>query len=61
MWHNSGVGGESLGSIPGFNPWVQSLGSIPGSGRSPGGGNGNLLMSLPREFKGQRNLVGYSL
>ena len=23
--------------------WVQSLGSIPGSGRSPGGGNGNLL------------------
>ena len=30
------------------------LGSIPGLGRSPGGGCG-----LPREFHGQRSLVGY--
>ena len=35
--------------------------SIPGSGRSPGVGNGNLLQySLPGKFQGQRNLEGYS-
>ena len=33
------------------------MGSIPGSGRSPGGGNGN---PLPGESHGQRSLVGYS-
>ena len=30
---------------------------IPGSGRSPGGGNGN---PLPGKFHGQRSLAGYS-
>ena len=36
-------------------------GSIPGSGRSPGGGQSNPTpVFLPREFHGQRNLVGYS-
>ena len=35
------------------------LGSIPGSGRSPGGGHGNPLM--PGECHGQRSLAGYSL
>ena len=34
------------------------LGSISGSGRSPGEGNGNPL--LPGESLGQRSLVGYS-
>ena len=33
-------------------------GSIPGSGRSPGEGNGNPL--LPGELCGQRSLAGYS-
>ena len=35
---------------------------IPGSGRSPGVGNGNPLTPafLPEESHGQRNLVGYS-
>ena len=33
-------------------------GLIPGSERYPGEGNGNPL--LPREFHGQRSLVGYS-
>ena len=34
---------------------------IPGSGRSPGGGNGNLLRySLPGKSHGQMSLVGYS-
>ena len=32
---------------------------IPGSGKSPGEGNGNSLQ-LPGEFHGQRSLVGYS-
>ena len=37
---------------------AEDLGSIPGSGRSPGEGNGNPL--LPGEAHGQRSLVGYS-
>ena len=34
---------------------------IPGSGRSPGKGNGNPLQSSRLENHGQRSLVGYSL
>ena len=37
---------------------VGDPGSIPGSGRSPGEGNGN--PRLPGKFHGWRNLVGYS-
>ena len=37
-----------------------NTGSIPGSGRSPGEGNGYLLVSLPGESHEQRSLVGYS-
>ena len=33
-------------------------GSVPGSGRSPGEGNGNPVF-LPGEFHGQKSLVGY--
>ena len=37
------------------------LGSIPGLGRSPGGGNGKPLQySCLENPHGQRNLVGYS-
>ena len=37
------------------------LGLIPGLGRSPGEGNGNLLQySCLENSKGQRSLVGYS-
>ena len=37
------------------------LGSIPGSGRSPGEGNGNPTpVLLPGESHGGRSLVGYS-
>ena len=40
---------------------VRDLSSIPGSGRSPGGGHGNPSpVFLPRESHGQRSLVGYS-
>ena len=36
-------------------------GSIPGSGRSPGEGNGlPTAVFLPGEFRGQRSLAGYS-
>ena len=38
------------------------LGSIPGLGRSPGGGHSNQLQYYCRENPhGQRSLVGYSL
>ena len=37
------------------------MGSIPGSGRSPGQGNGNPLQySCLENPNGQRNLMGYS-
>ena len=37
------------------------LGSIPGLGRSPGGGRGNPLQcSCPENPHGQRSLAGYS-
>ena len=40
---------------------VGDLGSIPGSGRSPGEGNGNpLQLLLLGKSHGQRSLVGYS-
>ena len=35
-------------------------GSFPGSGRSLGEGNGNVLIFLPGKSHRQRNLVGYS-
>ena len=41
---------------------IRDVGSIPGSGRSPGGGHGNPTpLFLPGESHGQRNLVGYRL
>ena len=36
------------------------LGSIPGLGRSPAEGNGNLLQYSCLEFHGQRSLEGYN-
>ena len=45
------------------NPPVKKVdaGSIPGSGRSPREGNGNLTpVFLPGEFHGKASLVGYS-
>ena len=40
---------------------IRDAGSIPGLGRSPGGGHGNPNpVSLPGESHGQRSLVGYS-
>ena len=40
---------------------AKDAGSIPGLGRSPGGGNGNpLSVFLLGKFHGQRSLAGYS-
>ena len=40
---------------------VRDTGSIPGSGRSPAGGHGNLFHAeLSGEFHGQTSLAGYS-
>ena len=39
---------------------VGDLGSIPGSGRSPGEGNSNSLQYSSGESHGQRSLAGYS-
>ena len=39
---------------------VEDLGSIPGSGRSPGEGNGNPLQDFCLQSHEQRTLEGYS-
>ena len=39
---------------------ITDVGSIPGLGRSPRGGNGNPLQFLPEKSYGQRSLAGYS-
>ena len=40
---------------------AKDIGLIPGLGRYPGVGNGNLLQYfLPGKFHGQRSLAGYS-
>ena len=51
-------GGSGVKNLP-VN--VGDAGSIPGSGRSPGEGNGNgLQYSCLGKSHGQRSLVGYS-
>ena len=48
-------------NLPAYAGGAREGGSIPGSGRSPGGGNGNPLQSSCSENPlGQRSLVGYS-
>ena len=52
---NTGFPGSSDGKVSAYN--AGDLGSIPGSGRSPGDGNGNTLQYSPGKSRG---LVGYS-
>ena len=54
---NEGFPGGSVVKNPPAN--TKHLGSIPGLGRSPGGGNGNPLQ-YSCLGNGQRSLVGYS-
>ena len=56
--YNLGFPGGSDGKESVCN--AGDLGSVPGSGRSPGEGNGNPPVFLPGESYGQRSLVGYS-
>ena len=39
---------------------IRDAGSVPGSGRSPGGGHGTPV-NLSGESRGQRSLMGYCL
>ena len=64
---NVDFGLSSFTGFPGVSDGKEStcnaedLGSIPGSGRCPGEGNGNpTSVFLPGEPHGQRSLVGYS-
>ena len=53
--------GFPCGSVVRNLPANVDVGLIPGSGRSPGGGNGNPLQySCLKKSYGQRSLVGYS-
>ena len=54
-------GGSFVKNPPANAGDIRDTGSIPGSGRSPGGGHDNpLQLFLPGEPHGQRSLVGYS-
>ena len=47
-------------NLPANEGDARDVGSVPGSGRSPGLGNGNLLHYFCHgKYHGQRNLVGY--
>ena len=46
-------------NLPANAGGIRNMGSIPGSGRSPGEGHGSPVF-LPGESHGQRNLAGYS-
>ena len=48
-------------NLPANAGGARDVGSIPGSGRSPGGGHGNPTpVCLPGESHGERSLVDYS-
>ena len=60
--HYEGFPHGTSGKEPPANARGKRCGfSIPGSGRSPGGGHGNPPEFLPGEPCGQRSLVDYSL
>ena len=50
-----------VNNLPANKGDIRATGSIPGSGRSPGGGHGNPLQySCLENPHGQRGLVGYN-
>ena len=53
-------GGAAVKNLPANAGDVGDAGLIPGSGRSPGGGNGNpVYYSCLKKFCGQRSMAGY--
>ena len=52
--------GPVVKNLPANAGNIRDLGSIPGSGRSPGGGHGNPLQYSCLENPMDRSLVGYS-
>ena len=53
--------GLAVENLPARAQDIKDTGSIPGSGRSPGGGHGIPTPAfLPGQSHGQRSLVGYS-
>ena len=61
-WQPGFSGGRVVKNLPANAGDARNVGLIPGSGRPPGGGNGNPLqyLFLPGESHGQRSLAGYS-
>ena len=57
---SSELGGSVVKSLPASAEDTEDTGSITGSGRSPGKGNGNPLHYSCLGNHGQRSLVGYS-
>ena len=54
-------GGTAANNLLANGGDTRDAGSIPGSGRSPGEGNGNSLQySCVEKFRGHRSLMGYS-
>ena len=54
-------GGKVVKNLPASAGDIRDVGSIPGTGRAPGEGNGNPLQySWLENPHGQRRLVGYS-
>ena len=59
---NKGFPGGASGNPPAHAGYLRHTGSIPGSGRSPGEGNGNPLQySCMENHTDRGSLVGYSL
>ena len=56
------LGGRVVKNLPAFTGDLGDKGSLPGSGRFPGVGNGNPFQySCLEKLNGQRSLAGYSL
>ena len=60
IYYEGFPGGVSGKELPANAGDIRDMGSIPGSGRSPGGGNGNPLQYSCLENPMERSLVGYS-
>ena len=62
MCYSGFSGGSVVKNLPANARDKGDMGSVPGWGRSPGGGNGNPLQySCLENLHGQKSLAGYSL